>query len=93
MSFVQDLDLDLDDSWQLRAACRGAESHLFFAPSHFERKEEKDHREGRAKEICAGCAVILPCRDYALAIREPHGIWGGLTEIERKAILVRQGLL
>jgi WhiB family transcriptional regulator, redox-sensing transcriptional regulator len=83
----------LDESWQLDAACRGAESHLFFAPNHFERKEDKESREARAKEICSTCSVIGPCRDYALAIREPHGIWGGLTEVERKAILVRDGLI
>ena len=83
----------VDETWQLRAACRGAESHLFFAPNHFERKEEKESREARAKQICATCPVIRPCREYALAIREPHGIWGGLTEMERKAILVREGLL
>jgi WhiB family redox-sensing transcriptional regulator len=84
---------DLDDTWHLLAACRGAESHLFFAPNHFERKEEKEDREARAKRICATCAVIKQCRDFALEIREPHGIWGGLTEIERRAILMRQGLL
>jgi WhiB family redox-sensing transcriptional regulator len=83
----------LDETWQLQAACRGAESHLFFAPNHFERKEEKEAREARAKEICTACSVIKPCREFALAIKEPHGIWGGLTETERKAILVRQGLL
>jgi WhiB family redox-sensing transcriptional regulator len=83
----------LEDTWHLMAACRGAESQLFFAPNHFERKEDKELREARAKEICATCGVIQQCRDFALAIREPHGIWGGLTETERRAILVRQGVL
>jgi WhiB family redox-sensing transcriptional regulator len=83
----------LDETWQLRAACRGAESHLFFAPNHFERKEEKEAREMRAKEICEICPVVRPCRDYAIAIREPHGIWGGLTELERRTILMQRGLL
>ena len=83
----------LDETWQLKAACRGAESHLFFAPNHFERKDEKDDREARAKQICGECSVIGACRNYAVAIREPHGIWGGLTETERRAILVREGLI
>lgn len=83
----------LDETWQLEAACRGAESHLFFAPNYFERKEEKEAREAHAKSICFACPVIGPCRDYALSIREPHGIWGGLTEMERRAILVKEGLV
>ncbi len=34
-----------------------------------------------------GCRVREDCLDYALRIREPHGIWGGLNENERKALL------
>jgi WhiB family redox-sensing transcriptional regulator len=77
----------LEETWQLRAACRGPDSSLFFPPSHFERKEEKEFREERAKEICKTCSVKRACLDYALRIREPHGIWGGLNEIERKTKL------
>ena len=73
--------------WQFRAACRGQEAALFFAPAHFERKEEKDAREAQAKRICAGCPVQEECLEYALRIREPHGIWGGLNELERRAVL------
>lgn len=73
--------------WQVKAACRGPQaSTVFFPPSHFERKEEKEAREQRAKAICAMCAVRKPCLDYAVRIREPHGIWGGLNEAERKAL-------
>jgi WhiB family redox-sensing transcriptional regulator len=64
----------------------------FFPPSHSERKDEKVDREGRAKEICKTCSVRKPCLEYALRIREPHGIWGGLNEVERKALLIRRGL-
>jgi WhiB family redox-sensing transcriptional regulator len=82
----------LEEVWQLRASCRGPDSSLFFPPSHFERKEEKEAREARAKSICRTCPVQRPCLDYALRIREPHGIWGGLNETERKAMLaVRAG--
>jgi WhiB family redox-sensing transcriptional regulator len=63
---------------------------VFFPPSHFERKDEKELRETRAKAICATCAVRKPCLEYALRIREPHGIWGGLNELERKALLSRR---
>lgn len=76
-----------DEMWQLRAACRGPQAAVFFPPSHFERKDEKLEREARAKDICASCAVREPCLGYALSIREPHGIWGGLNEVERRSLL------
>lgn len=80
----------MDDLWQAKAACRGPQSSVFFPPAHFERKDEKEAREARAKAICGSCPVRRPCLDYALRIREPHGIWGGLSEAERKQILNRQ---
>jgi WhiB family redox-sensing transcriptional regulator len=63
---------------------------FFPPPSFFERKEEKLMREARAREICAACSVRRDCLDYALRIREPHGIWGGLNESERKSLLVER---
>ena len=78
------------ESWQSAAACRGPQSQAFFPPSHAERKEEKLAREARAKAICAECRVRADCLDYAIRIREPHGIWGGLNEVERKQVLERR---
>ncbi len=78
--------------WQFEAACRGEESSLFFAPNYFERREEKDRREARAKGICARCGVRTTCLEYALKIRESHGIWGGMNELERRQLLRRQAL-
>ena len=46
-----------DNSWQMKAACRGPQAAVFFPPPQFERKDEKLDREARAKEICATCAV------------------------------------
>lgn len=77
----------LDDLWQQKAACRGPHSAIFFPPTTVERKEDRDEREARAKAICATCPVRQPCLDYAVSIREPHGIWGGLNETERKHLL------
>ena len=82
--------LRTDDTWQVKAACRGPQALVFFPPSTFELKDEKQDRERRAKAICATCAVKQPCLDYALRIREPHGIWGGLSESERKRILEKR---
>jgi WhiB family redox-sensing transcriptional regulator len=77
----------IDDAWQVKAACRGPQAAVFFPPPHFERKDEKLEREARAKAICRTCPVRRPCLDYAIRIREPHGIWGGLSESERKHLL------
>ncbi|HLA93832.1 MAG TPA: WhiB family transcriptional regulator [Actinomycetota bacterium] len=73
--------------WQFDAACRGEDSALFFAPGYFERREEKAAREVRAKAICAGCPVRETCLEFALRIRESHGVWGGLNEQERRQVL------
>lgn len=75
-------------SWQGEASCRGPESAMFFPPPYPERKEERESRERHAKAICAGCPVLARCREYALTIREPYGIWGGLTELERRLRLL-----
>ena len=76
--------LRTDELWQTKAACRGPQAVVFFPPAQFERKDEKAERERRAKAICDGCGVRVECLDYALRIREQHGIWGGLNEVERK---------
>ena len=81
------MSLRVEEIWQVKAACRGPQSSAFFPPSHFERKDEKEDRETRAKGICAKCPVRPECLEYALRIKEPHGIWGGLNEVERKQLL------
>ena len=79
-----------DVSWRVRGRCRGDSAVHFFAPPHFERKPEKDAREGRARALCAACPVRQECLDYALTVHEPHGIWGGLNELERRRLLRRR---
>lgn len=73
--------------WQWRAACRGEDSGLFFAPYHTEERDERRARERKAKSICAACPVRMECLEYALRLREPYGIWGGLNELERRLLL------
>ena len=77
----------IEDVWQAKAACRGPQAAMFFPPSHFERKDDKEARESEAKSICGSCSVRRACLEYALRIREPHGIWGGLNEAERRTLL------
>lgn len=76
--------------WQRLASCRGEDSVFFFAPAYFEKRGEKLAREAVAKRICASCPVIEACLEFALATREGHGVWGGLNETERRAILKAQ---
>lgn len=80
----------IEQAWQTRAACRGPQAVVFYPPSTFERKEERRLREARAKDICRTCPVRVECLEYALAIREPHGIWGGLNEAERRSLLAER---
>ena len=75
--------------WATKAACRGPHAVVFFPPAHAERKEERIARERAAKEICRPCPVRQECLDYAIRIREAHGIWGGLNEAERKQMIDR----
>ena len=74
------------ETWHLQASCRGPESQLFFPPTVGERREAREMREAGAKVICNGCAVRADCLDFAVRVREPHGIWGGLTEAERRLL-------
>lgn len=68
--------------WQLRGACRGVDSSLFFHPEG-ERGPSRTARENAAKAVCGRCPVVDPCRAHALATREPYGVWGGMSESER----------
>lgn len=79
-----------DGVWHAKASCRGAQADAFFPPTRVERRDERHDREAAAKAICRSCPVRQPCLDYAIRIREPHGIWGGLNEIERKQLLDRR---
>nr|WP_308416933.1 WhiB family transcriptional regulator [Streptomyces sp. AJS327] len=74
--------------WQLLAACRGVDSSLFFHPEG-ERGAARSARETSAKEVCMRCPVRSECAAHALAVREPYGVWGGLTEDEREELMGR----
>jgi WhiB family transcriptional regulator, redox-sensing transcriptional regulator len=78
-----------DTTWRVGALCRGDDAAHFFAPNHMERKEEKDAREARARDICGRCPVQNDCLEHALTAGEPHGIWGGLNELQRRRLLRR----
>ena len=79
-----------EPSWRAHAACRRESAVYFFAPNHFERKDEKDAREGAARALCQSCVVRDECLDHAVTIGELHGIWGGLNELERRRLMRRR---
>lgn len=71
--------------WQLLAACRDADPDIFFHPEG-ERGPARRNRDNAAKAVCAGCPVQRECARHALLVREPYGVWGGMTEDDREAI-------
>ncbi|MFT4202019.1 WhiB family transcriptional regulator [Gordonia sp. (in: high G+C Gram-positive bacteria)] len=76
--------------WQRLGTCRGEASSVFFHPDG-ERGRARARREQRAKELCHSCPVLAQCREHALRVGEPYGIWGGLGETERAMILKGRG--
>lgn len=80
-----------EGGWRARANCRGrapidgaSEAHLFFGG-----RGDHDLRKA-AKAVCAPCPVRRPCLEEALDDVERHGVWGGLTEQERKRLRVQR---
>lgn len=73
--------------WRSSAACLAYPAILFFGMDDNEAAPERHAREEEAKGICMHCIVRAECLEYALTTRESYGIWGGLTELERKARL------
>lgn len=74
--------------WQYEGACRTSDPSIFFHPEG-ERGPSRERRDHTAKAICATCPVRKPCAQHALSVREPYGVWGGLTEDERDQIIAR----
>jgi WhiB family transcriptional regulator, redox-sensing transcriptional regulator len=70
--------------WSDRAACLSAEPEQFFPVGG---AGATARETVAAKQVCAGCSVVVECRDYALATRQPFGVWGGWDEEERRAAL------
>src|SRR5215472_12287432 len=73
-----------ESDWQSRANCMGVDPDLFFP--------ERGASTREAKEVCRGCVVREACLEFALANGEKFGIWGGLSERERRKIRRRRAL-
>ncbi|MTV24731.1 WhiB family transcriptional regulator [Nitriliruptoraceae bacterium ZYF776] len=70
--------------WAEGASCRGADPELFFARALSEARP--------ALKLCDRCPVKEPCLSYALEQGIDHGVWGGLTERQRRAVVRRRAL-
>lgn len=80
-----------DAIWREEAACLPFPAILFFGQDDNEPPADRRAREDQAKLICETCGVRVECLEYAIAAKEQYGIWGGLTELERKAYQRAQG--
>ena len=67
-----------DQGWQEKALCAETDPEAFFP--------EKGGSTREAKKICTGCEVRAECLEYALSNDERFGIWGGLSERERRRL-------
>jgi len=79
--FMRMVQREADDGgnrWQERANCLGVDPDLFFP--------ERGASTREAKGVCRGCEVKDECLEYALAHGEKFGIWGGLSERERRRV-------
>jgi WhiB family transcriptional regulator, redox-sensing transcriptional regulator len=70
-----------EEAWGERAGCRSQHSDLLFA---------EGAAQNEAKRVCTPCPVRTECLAHALDHRIEHGIWGGMTERERRALLRRR---
>jgi WhiB family redox-sensing transcriptional regulator len=75
---------DEGQRWQERANCLGVDPDLFFP--------ERGASTREAKAVCRGCEVRGECLEYALAHGEKFGIWGGLSERERRRVRRQRAL-
>ena len=71
-----------DRGWQARANCMGVDPDLFFP--------ERGASTREAKEVCRGCVAREDCLEFALVNSEKFGIWGGLSERERRRLRRRR---
>jgi WhiB family redox-sensing transcriptional regulator len=70
--------------WRHDAACRDLDTAIFFPDS------EDASESAAAKAVCSGCPVRAACLEFALSTRQDDGVWGGLTEVERRRLRRRR---
>jgi WhiB family transcriptional regulator, redox-sensing transcriptional regulator len=76
--------LPMSAAWQDRAACKGHQPDLWY-PDGMQGQNDA-YRYAAARVVCDTCPVKADCLAHAIANDERHGMWGGLTPTERKAL-------
>lgn len=66
--------------WIVLAACRDVESSVFFAAVGM------GDQYGSARRICATCAVVDACLEYAMKNEIYEGMWGGMSPNQRRRL-------
>jgi WhiB family transcriptional regulator, redox-sensing transcriptional regulator len=84
------LQRDDRDGWQAQAACAGEVNSIFYPPMRGEPRRAKRSREARAKAVCAQCQVRSDCLEQAIDTDERYGIWGGMTDRERRVVMAER---
>lgn len=75
---------DRGTDWRDNGLCAiHPEPDLWFPPGDSTRYADQVEQ---AKRICRACPVTWQCAQWALKQEEPHGVWGGLSEADRRAI-------
>lgn len=77
--------------WYEFGACRG-QGHLFFGPSDdggVARDRTEMQRIAAAKKVCRDCPVKAACLEHAITLPEPFGVWGEMTQQERRLLVSR----
>ncbi|MFH8735919.1 WhiB family transcriptional regulator [Streptomyces sp. NPDC017964] len=69
--------------WRERAACLRVDPDLFFPIGH---SGPALTQIDEAKAVCGSCPVLEQCLGWAVSVGQVEGIWGGMTESERRAI-------
>lgn len=75
--------------WKDRAACLGMDQTLFYGPEYPEDVKTTIARVRAAKLVCQGCPVRRECLAEAQRHRDAYGVWGGLTDKQRRKLRAR----
>ncbi|MEP7369686.1 MAG: WhiB family transcriptional regulator [Dermatophilaceae bacterium] len=70
-------------NWRDRAACLAVEPELFFPIG---KTHPADQQIEEARLVCRGCEVVGTCLSWAMDSRQDAGVWGGLSEDERRTL-------
>ncbi|MGZ6005588.1 MAG: WhiB family transcriptional regulator [Candidatus Saccharimonadales bacterium] len=80
MGEITSQESSIPADWLIQAKCKGLDPSVFHPEPNEERKRQK------AISYCSQCVVKAECLEYALNVKEKHGIWGGKTASQRRQI-------